>query len=63
MKPSQHKRKVIQCEYTGKPIKEFESIASASRETGINKRNIYKCCKKITNSSGGFYWKYAPTLS
>jgi len=39
-------------------IKEFRSIADASRELGIQHINIIKCAKSQRNHAGGFIWKY-----
>lgn len=38
--------------------KKFESIAQASRETGISHANIISCCKGKTKTAGGYHWKY-----
>lgn len=39
-------------------IKEYQSIAIASKETGINKCNISACIKGRQKTAGGFIWKY-----
>ena len=38
--------------------KEFDSIISASRETGICATNIWSCAKRKRPSAGGFIWQY-----
>jgi len=39
-------------------IKEFNSIAIACRETGVDSSGITKNCKGKRKSAGGFIWKY-----
>jgi len=39
-------------------IKEYESIAEASRQTGISTSNISTCCRRKTKYSGGFKWMF-----
>lgn len=38
----------------------YSSINEASRETGINKKQISGCCRKVPhyNTAGGFRWEY-----
>ncbi len=43
---------------SGKCLAIFESVATASKLTGINKTCIGKCCRNERNSAGGFSWKY-----
>ena len=54
-------RKVRQLTLNGTPIKVFDSVASASRETGIQRTNINAMCsgKPQYKSVGGFLWEYA----
>ena len=40
-------------------IAEFPSASEASRQTGINSRNICACLKGRQKSTGGFYWHYS----
>lgn len=35
----------------------YESMCEASRQTGIDYRNIHRCCNKGTTAKG-FHWKY-----
>ena len=51
-------RKVVQFDLNGKKIKEFLSVSSASRETGTHRVPLYKCCKGIYHTAGGYKWKY-----
>ena len=59
--PANIKKKVIQMDLTGKFIKRFESIASASIITGIPKTTIKDSLNNRwkVNSGGGYYWKHA----
>ncbi|WP_278289409.1 NUMOD1 domain-containing DNA-binding protein [Butyrivibrio sp. INlla16] len=43
---------------SGKIIAKFESMAEAERKTGIDHRQIWKCCQGLHKTSGGFVWKY-----
>lgn len=49
--------KAVECIETGK---RFASINDASRETGINKKGISGCCRKVThyNTAGGYHWTF-----
>lgn len=53
-------RKIIQLDKEGNLIKTYDSIISASIETGIDDGSICKVCKgDLKNkSAGGFVWKY-----
>jgi hypothetical protein len=57
---SKHPRSkpVYQCDGCGYPIKEFESVRQASKETGIYHNLIYDNLKNKLRSAGGFIWKY-----
>ena len=39
-------------------IKEFYSIADASRKTGISEASIGKCCRGSRNEAGGYIWTF-----
>jgi len=43
----------------GVVVKKFPSARAASRDTGISYQNIYKCCRCIRKTAGGFNWRYA----
>lgn len=43
---------------TNEVIKQFESIASAGRETGINPANITSVCNGQRNKAGGYKWRF-----
>jgi hypothetical protein len=42
---------------TLKEINKYNSITEASKQTGISRTNIDKCCRKINGTAGGFIWK------
>lgn len=52
---------VLQFTKNGEFIKEFSSIAEATKETG--KGNIVKCCKNERKTANGYIWKYKNKLS
>lgn len=53
-----HKRMVAKCNDNGQILEVYESMMSASKETGVSRANILKCCKNKQNRAGGFMWKY-----
>ena len=40
-------------------ISRFSSARAASKETGASYQNIYKCCRGIRKTAGGYGWRYA----
>ena len=54
------KEPVIQLTKSGEFVAEFESIAEASRNTGVEKTNIGETCanKGYRKSAGGYVWVY-----
>ncbi|SDS49206.1 NUMOD1 domain-containing DNA-binding protein [Winogradskyella sediminis] len=52
------KKEVIQFTYSGKQIAVYESVAEASRQTGVSKSCISRVCRGERSRSGGFVWKY-----
>ena len=52
------KKEVIQSFLDGNLISQYISVAEASRETGVSKSCISRCCRGERESSGGFIWKY-----
>lgn len=55
---SKNKRYVLQYDMSGNFIKEWGSIANASKELKIGSNCITTCCKGKYKSSGGYIWKY-----
>jgi hypothetical protein len=52
-------RKIKQYDLECNFIKEFDSIALASKELNIGKTNIWGVLNKIRKTAGGFIWKYS----
>lgn len=51
-------RNVYQLDENGNIIKEFVSIASASRETGESEFNVRACCQGKRYSTCKYYWRF-----
>ena len=49
---------ILQFSKDGKFIKEWQSLAEASRQLGISQPHICSCCKGQRKSAGGYKWKY-----
>jgi len=52
------KKKKVICSI-GEISKEYESLNSAMRDTGVHINNISQCCRKIRKTAGGYKWKFA----
>tara|TARA_R110002051_G_scaffold325768_2_gene431007 strand:- start:5721 stop:6389 length:669 start_codon:yes stop_codon:yes gene_type:complete len=52
------RKKVAQYTLEGKLVKEFNSVAEASKYSGCNKTSIAKVCREERKTCGGFIWKY-----
>lgn len=44
---------------TGEVIKRWETIESASKETGVKRCNISLCCHGRQKTAGGYRWRFA----
>lgn len=53
------KKKVFQYSLNGEILAQYNSVAEASRETGISKTCISRCCRNEREQSGGFIWNYS----
>jgi len=51
-------KKVNQYDLNGKFIRQWECVRDVLRELKIDNTSIYKCCKGIRKTAGGFIWKY-----
>ena len=49
---------VKQYDFSNNLLKEYKSVAEASKLSGISKTCINRCCRGERESSGGFLWKY-----
>lgn len=52
------RRKVVQLSLDGSFIAQYDSIAIASRQLGINRTSISVCCRRICQTSHGHRWMY-----
>lgn len=52
-------KSVIQFSLNNEILHFYPSVMQASRETGVDYRNISTCCRGQYKSAGGFIWKYA----
>lgn len=55
---NEHIKRVIQYDMDGKIINHFDSIVSASKNTGVSKSNINMCCLGTVKTAGGYIWRY-----
>lgn len=51
-------RQIIQMTDDGTIIKEFDTIASAVKEVGVNSKSIRDAANGVQKHAGGYYWKY-----
>lgn len=51
-------RAIIQTTRDGKTIKEYPSACEASRQTGVDRSAIARCCRGQYASAGGYNWNY-----
>lgn len=52
-------KSVLQTDLYGNVLNSFHSLHEAQRKTGVDYRNIHKCCKHKIKSVGGYKWRYA----
>ena len=50
---------ILQYAKNGELINSYSSKREASKATGIDERNIGRCCYGRCKSAGGYIWKYA----
>lgn len=51
-------RSVVQLNKALEVVEKYDSIKSASKNTGVDKNNISACCSGKLKSAGGYIWKY-----
>lgn len=51
-------KKIIQYDLNGNVIKEWNSIAEASRQLNIEQKNISACCRKKIKTFKKFIWRF-----
>jgi len=54
-----YKRKVIQLNLIGQPIKLYDSVTLAAHAVGVQKSGISKAARGVVETAGGFKWKYS----
>ena len=55
---------VLQIDFDGNIVKEYWSLAQASKLNNIDSRGIYSCCNKgISKTAGGYIWIYKEDYS
>jgi hypothetical protein len=52
------KKKVLQYSLAGEILAQYNSVAEASKKSGVSKTCISRCCRNERRSSSGFIWKY-----
>nr|WP_315231044.1 GIY-YIG nuclease family protein [uncultured Flavobacterium sp.] len=52
------KKEVVQSFLDGNLVAKYISASEASRQTGVSKTCITRCCRGEREQSGGFLWKY-----
>ena len=52
-------KKVIQLDFNGVVIGEFQSVMVASEDTGFNRSSIAKVCRGERRHAGGYKWSYS----
>jgi len=52
-------KRILQYNIDGLLLASYDSLASASKLTGLHKSNINKCCTGKRKTAYGFVWKYA----
>jgi group I intron endonuclease len=59
LKKDDRKKEVFQMSLNNEFLNSFESIAEATKITGVNKSSIAKCCRGERKKAGGFIWKFS----
>jgi group I intron endonuclease len=56
----ERRKPIIQMDLDGRILHEYNSVAEASRTSGVSKTCISRVCRGERKQSGGFLWKYKP---
>lgn len=51
-------RAVFQIDGNGEVVNKWKSAREAERQTGASYQNIWKCCKGLRKTAGGYSWEY-----
>lgn len=54
-----HRRPVLQVNTNGNAVKLWDGAIDASKELGVCRTMICKCCRGIQKTAGGYIWRYA----
>ena len=59
-KQEKYGKKILQCDKEGNILNEYASIREANEKTGIDRKSISNCAKKVKsfNTAGGFIFKF-----
>ena len=49
---------IVQLDLMGQFIKKFDSMLSASKESGVHIQSISNCCRKVCKKGGKYVWLY-----
>jgi len=52
-------RPIIQMDLNGIELKTWPSMLYATKQLGIDRSTVSKCCRGMKKTCGGFKWKYA----
>lgn len=55
----QYYRPVMQYDFNGNLLAQYQSLTHAQDVTSIERHNISECCRGKSNTAGGFIWRYA----
>ena len=55
-------KKVIQYDFNGNKIKNWDCINDVEREIGIKDICISRCCRGLQKTAGGYIWKYGDEI-
>tara|TARA_R110000868_G_scaffold409459_2_gene694973 strand:+ start:1514 stop:2161 length:648 start_codon:yes stop_codon:yes gene_type:complete len=58
IKTDLRKKKVVKLDNKGNLVEVFNSVSEASRQTGVSKTCISRCCRGEREFSKGYIWKY-----
>jgi len=59
IEPDNRKKQVIQYSLEGNVLAHYNSVADASKVSGISKTCISRCCRGEREHTGGFIWRYS----
>lgn len=51
-------KKVLQYDLNGKYLNSFKNMKDAERSTGVSSKNIFEAIRHLSQTAGGFQWRY-----